>query len=252
MVLVDVFEKGRKILGRENECQLDAHSMHGIERNRALRDGHTGNGQRSAAMRNLPLVVPNKAQLERPAHVLLQGKYLAQSPFIREGLTRCYVGATLFPVNFPGGRQVSGSSLVLGDIDRGATRYSVAPIPSAHVVAASLSESARGSEESVSSVEVDTLSKVPTHVQWLEIRVGKTGSAREIGECAGHAGIPFDHSAIVGTLPDNNPSTSSKTPMMPTFFILKPVRSRNPLSLDENKKTSGRGLNQTESDNRKR
>jgi hypothetical protein len=95
-------------------------------------------------MRNLPLVVPNEAKLEQPAHVFLQGKNLSKSPHDGERLTRCYVGATLLPVDFPISGQVRAGSLVLGDVERGATRYIVTPISGTYVVAGSLSESARG------------------------------------------------------------------------------------------------------------
>jgi hypothetical protein len=51
-------------------------------------------------------------------------------------------------VDFPGGRQVCGDSLVFSDVESSATRYIVAPIPGTDVVGGSLSESARGSKYS--------------------------------------------------------------------------------------------------------
>src|ERR1035437_9323557 len=79
-------------------------------------------------MRNLPLVIPNQAELEQSAHVFLQGKNLPKSPFHSERLTGRDVGATLLPVDFPVGSQVCAGSLVFGDVERCATRYIVTPI----------------------------------------------------------------------------------------------------------------------------
>ena len=83
---------------------------------------------------------------------------------IGEGLSRRYVGATLLAVDFPVGGEVCGGCVILGDVKRGAARYIVTPISGTHVVAGSRSESARGSGESVSGVEVHSLAEVPTDV----------------------------------------------------------------------------------------
>src|SRR5258707_15847156 len=103
-------------------------------------------------MRNLPLVIPNQSKLEQPAHVFLQRKNLPKSPLHGEGLTRCYVGATLLPVDFPVSGQVCAGSLVLGYVERCAARYIVTPISGTYIVAGSLSESPRRSGERVSGV----------------------------------------------------------------------------------------------------
>ena len=110
------------------------------------------------------------------AHVFLQGKNLSKSPLIGESLAGRFIGAFLFPMNFPGGRQVCGGCLVLGYVKRGAAGYEVPPIPGAHVVACTGCVSAGGGDKSVSGVEVYSLPKVPTQIQWLDIGVGKTRS----------------------------------------------------------------------------
>src|SRR5271156_853544 len=135
--------------------------MHGVERNRELRNS---GAQRSAAVRNLPLVVPNEAELEEPAEVFLQRKNLSKSPLNGECLTRCNVRAAFLPVDFPVGGQVCGGCLVLGDVERRAARYIVAPISGPYIVGSSRCESARRSGEGVSDVDVSSL-QVPTQVQ---------------------------------------------------------------------------------------
>src|ERR1700693_3427840 len=129
--------------------------------------------QRAPAVRNLPLVVPNEAELEQPAKVFLQRKNLPKSPLHRESLTRCNVRAALLPVDFPVSGQVRGGRLVLGDVERGTARYVVAPISRPYVVGRSLCESARRGSESVSDVDVSSL-QVPTEVQRLHVHIGKT------------------------------------------------------------------------------
>src|SRR5277367_6116260 len=144
--------------------------MHGVERNRELRNS---GAQRSAAVRNLPLVVPNEAELEQPAEVFLQGKNLPKSPLDGESLTRCNVRAAFLPVDFPIGDQVCGGRLVLGDVERGAARDVVAPVSGTYVVGSSRRESARRSTESVSDVDVSSL-QMPTQIQRLDIHIGET------------------------------------------------------------------------------
>src|SRR5208283_3203595 len=62
-------------------------------------------------------------------------------------------------------------------VERGATGYIVTPISGTHIVAGSRSESARGSSEGVSGVEVNSLPKVPTQVKRLDEGIGKARSA---------------------------------------------------------------------------
>src|SRR5271165_6547891 len=128
-------------------------------------------------MRNLPLVVPNKPELGQHAHVFLQWKYLPKSPLHGARLTRCYVGATLLPVDFPVSGQVCGGSLVLGDVEGGATGNVVAPISGTYVIAGSRGEAPGGSHESVPRVEIHPLSKVPAEIQRLDVHVGKARTA---------------------------------------------------------------------------
>src|SRR5271156_3622106 len=127
-------------------------------------------------MRNLPLVVPNKSELEQSAEILLQGKNLPKSPLDSERLTRRYICAALLPVDFPVGGQICGGRLVFGDVERSATRYVVAPVAGTYVVAGSLRESARRGGECVSDVDINSL-QVPTEIQWLDKHIGKTRPA---------------------------------------------------------------------------
>ena len=84
MVLIVVFEEGHKILRRKNKIGLNAKRMHGVERNRALSGiGVPPTVQGSAAVRNLPLVVPDETELEQPADVFFQRKHLPKSPLDR-------------------------------------------------------------------------------------------------------------------------------------------------------------------------
>src|SRR5271155_3005599 len=170
MILIVVFEEGCEILRRKNKIGLNTNCMHGIEWNRELRNSWT---QGSAAVRNLPLVVPNEAELEQPAEVFLQGKNLPKSPLNGESLTRCNVRAAFLPVDFPVSGQVRGGSLVLGDVESRAARYVVAPVAGTYIVGRSRCESAGRSCESVSDVEVRSL-QVPTKVKRLDVHVGKT------------------------------------------------------------------------------
>src|SRR5258708_5727278 len=115
-----------------------------------------GESDCSVVVGNLPLVIPNQTELGQHAHIFPQGKNLPEPPLDGEGLTRCFVGATLFPVDFPGGGKVCAGALILGDVERGATRYSVTPISRTNVVACSRSESAGGGGEFISGLHICT------------------------------------------------------------------------------------------------
>ena len=97
---------------------------------------------------------------------------------IGEGLTRRDVRCRFFARGFPTSvARFAGCSLVLGDVERGAARYIISPVSGTHVVGSSRCEAARGSSESVSRVKIDSLAKVPTDVQRLDVHIGKSRTA---------------------------------------------------------------------------